>query len=115
VNEFRRAKRRRADATIEIVDTMREQAVGRIGNLSETGMLALTTDGLADDALYQFRFRLADSRGGEHEVEVGAHQLWSEPAQVEGQFWTGFRFIAIGADDAAHLRHWVEDAAAEYV
>jgi hypothetical protein len=114
MNEFRRAKRRRAPETIELFDTMTEQVVGRIGNLSETGMLALTSIALMDDALYQLRFRLIDRHGRRHEVEVGAHQLWSDPANVAGQLWCGFRFIEMSRDDLSLIREWVEEPGGEY-
>jgi hypothetical protein len=115
MNEFRRAKRRRAAESIAIEDTMTEQVIGRIGNLSETGMLALIDVPLTEDALYQVRFHLPDGRGGSRAIELGAHQLWSEPATVPGHAWVGFRFIATATDDLECLRSWVEDAAAEYV
>ena len=41
INEFRRARRRKAADTILVVDAMTERVVGRIGNLSETGMLLM--------------------------------------------------------------------------
>ena len=41
INEFRRARRRKASDTILVVDAMTERVVGRIGNLSETGMLLM--------------------------------------------------------------------------
>jgi hypothetical protein len=114
MNEFRRAKRRRVPETIELFDTMTEQVVGRIGNLSETGMLALTSVPLVDDALYQLRFALIDRHGRRHEMEVGAHQLWSDPANVAGQCWSGFRFIEMAREDNSLLREWVEEPGGEY-
>jgi hypothetical protein len=115
MNEYRRSKRRRAPETIEVFDVMSEQVVGRVGNLSETGMLALTTVELMDDALYQLRFKLIDRNGRPCPIEVGAHQLWSDAANVDGHFWTGFRFIDIGHDAAACLREWIEEPGGEYV
>jgi hypothetical protein len=115
--EYRRAKRRHAAETIEIVDTMTEQVIGRIGNISESGMMLLATVHLMDDALFQFRFALPDStaRGRGRSIEVGSHQLWSDAANVPGQFWAGFRFIDISPEDAAHLRAWIEQPGGQYV
>jgi hypothetical protein len=115
MNEYRRAKRRRAADTITLFDTMTERTIGKIGNLSETGMLAFTSLQLTDDALYQLSFRLVASGGRQRDIEVGAHQLWSEPANVDGQFWTGFRFIEMAKDDTAFLREWIEEPGGEYV
>ena len=115
MNEFRRAPRRRAVETIEVFDSMAEQVVGRVGNLSESGMLLLATRPMTDDALYQLRFRLAGAGAPPRQIEVGAHQLWTEPANVEGQYWCGFRFIALASDDVEHLRRWVEEASGDHV
>src|SRR5690606_12717622 len=73
INEFRRAKRRKAADTILVMDGMTERVVGRIGNLSETGMLLLANEALVDDALYQLRFTLPTPEGADVSVEVGAH------------------------------------------
>ena len=48
--------------TITVIDTMTDTVVGRIGNLSETGMLLIANAPLVEDALYQLRFLLPDPR-----------------------------------------------------
>jgi hypothetical protein len=113
--EYRRSKRKRAVETIDVVDTMTEQVVGRIGNISETGMMLLATAPLLDDALFQFRFTLPDGSARGRSIEVGSHQLWSDAANVPGQFWAGFRFIDIAPEDAALLRAWIEQPGGQYV
>ncbi len=106
-SEYRRKHRRNPDRTVEVQDVMTEAVVGRIGNLSETGVLIQADRALVDDALYQFRFTLPDSRGSRHTYEVGAHHLWSEQDGPTEKMWVGFRFIDISPDDATHLREWV--------
>ena len=113
--EYRRAKRKRAQENIDVVDTMTEQVVGRIGNISETGMMMLATIQLPDDALFQFRFTLPDSGMRGRSIEIGSHQLWSDAANVPGQYWAGFRFIDISPDDAVLLRTWIEQPGGQYV
>ena len=41
MSEYRRAKRRKVGNAIDVVDTMTGQAIGRLSNLSETGMLLI--------------------------------------------------------------------------
>jgi hypothetical protein len=107
MNEFRRARRRKAERGIEVQDTMTEKVVGHLSDLSESGLLLIAHQPMASDALYQFRFRIPDTRGGQVAVEVGAHELWSDPAAAPGQVWTGFRFIDISQPDLAAVRNWV--------
>ncbi len=115
MSEFRRAKRRKVGFNVEIVDLMNEEVVGRLSNLSETGMLVIARHRLTSDALYQLRLRLPDPMGVERAVEVGAHELWSDEAAAPGQVWTGFRFIDIGPNDLMFLRDWVDAPGSTYV
>ena len=114
IEEFRRAKRRKVADTVLITDAMTDSVVGRIGNLSETGMLVMASAPLVEDALYQFRFRLHDARLPDIHMEVGAHLLWLDRASAPGQAWTGFRFITIPTDQAEKLRHWIDAPGGQY-
>lgn len=114
MTEYRRARRRRAADVIEVLDTMTEQQIGRIGNISETGMMLMTDQKLCEDALYQFRFTLEDGNRT-RTLEIGSHHLWSDETNVPGQYWAGFRFIDMGQDDAAHLRAWIERPGGQFV
>lgn len=115
MTDNRRAKRKRAAEVIEVVDTMTEQTVGRLGNISESGMMLMTATRLMDDALFQFRFSVVDADGRTRPIEVGAHQLWSDAANVPGQYWAGFRFIDVARDDADLLRAWIDQPGGQYV
>ena len=114
INEFRRARRRKASDTILVVDAMNERVVGRIGNLSMTGMLLMAGVPLVDDALYQFRFSLPTADGGEATVEIGAHLLWVDQASAPGQAWAGFRFIGLTELQAVPLRRWIDAPGSRY-
>lgn len=115
MNEYRRAKRRKVGLNVEVVDTMTEEVVGRLSNLSESGMLMILRRPLCNDALYQFRLHLSTERDGSRSIEVGAHELWSDDAAAPGQTWTGFRFIDISPIDLAFIRDWVDAPGSQYV
>ena len=114
-SEYRRAKRRKVDESTDVIDTMTDVAVGHLSDLSETGMLLILSQPLVTDALYQFRFKLADGRGNERFVMVGAHELWSDQAAAPGQVWTGFRFIDISGEDLNFIRAWVAAPGSHHV
>jgi hypothetical protein len=114
-SEFRRAKRRKVDERIEVTDAMTERVVGHISDLSETGLLLIANQAMVSDALYLLRFRLVDAGRHERNIEVGAHELWSDPAAAPGQVWTGFRFIDLGPTDLMFIRTWVAAPGSEIV
>jgi len=107
-SEYRRAKRRKVEESIDVIDTMTEQPVGQLSDLSETGMLLILSHPLVSDALYQFRFNLHDARGRDIPLEIGAHLLWLDRASAPGQAWSGFRFIAVPEEQSEQLRHWID-------
>lgn len=105
--EYRRALRRPVPEDVEVVDTMTDCIIGHLGNLSETGMLLISGIPLVDDALYQLRFQLPDHSQA---IEVGAHLLWQNSANVPGQSWSGFRFITVPDASQALLKAWLSPA-----
>lgn len=108
MNEARRARRREVGQTIEVLDLMTEQTLGRIGNISASGMLLISEHDFPEEALYQVRVSLIDSNGHQRDLSIGMQHLWSDAGTVPGQVWAGFRFIDIATGDADFLRLWVE-------
>ncbi len=106
-SEYRRKPRRNPDEPILVIDAMTGASVGRIGNLSESGLLLIATEAMVDDALYQLQFRLPSADGAGSSFEVGAHLLWRDEDGAPGMAWTGFRFIAIPEAQAERLRAWI--------
>lgn len=111
-DEYRRVPRRKIADTIQVVDTMTDTVIGRLGNLSETGMLVITNMPLVDDALYQLRFMLHEPASVP--IEVGVHLLWQDTASASGQTWTGFRFISLLDDQMQQLRQWLDTPGGHY-
>ena len=112
--EYRRVPRRKVTTTVAVIDTMTEAVIGRLGNLSETGMLMIASTSLVDDALYQLRFVLHDPHHPPLSIQVGVHLLWQDSASAPGQTWTGFRFIALLDSQMAQLRQWLETPGGSY-
>ncbi len=110
ISEARRAQRRHAHEPIAVVDAMAEKTIGRVGNISETGMLLVAHAPLVEDAIYQLRFDLIDSSGRAIPLELGAHLLWMGSANTPGQSWAGLRFLTIGESQQKALRSWIGTA-----
>lgn len=114
VHNLRRARRRRVDGTVVVTDAMTDAVVGRLGNLSETGMLLIATAPLVEDALYQFRYTLALPGGGQLPIEAGMHALWQARNTGSGQAWVGLRVIAMPDEQLQPLRAWLDAPGARY-
>lgn len=106
--EFRRARRRQLTEPVEVTDALTDEVLGRLGNLSETGMLLLGRDPGVEDGLFQVHFSLPLPQGGSHRFSLGVHQLWSEAHASRAGFWSGFRFIDVAAREQDLLRGYVE-------
>ncbi len=113
MQEFRRARRRKAAGVILVTDTMTDRVVGRVGNLSETGLLMIASEPLVEDALYQFSFSLPGADDATP-VELGAHLLWADDATLAGSVWAGFRFIAATPALTRRLHDWVGAPGSHY-
>lgn len=105
--DFRRARRRSVTEPIGVMDTLTDQLIGRLGNLSESGMLLIASVPVLDDAIYQLRFHVRDASGREMPIDVGAHLLWSAQANTPGQTFAGLRFLTIEPTPLETLRQWV--------
>jgi c-di-GMP-binding flagellar brake protein YcgR len=114
-NEYRRARRRKVGYNVEVYDTMTEGVIGRLSNLSETGMLLIMNQPMTNDALYQLRLSLPDPQGATQTIDIGAHELWADEAAAPGQVWIGFRFIDVSPQHVAFIREWVDAPGGHYV
>ncbi|MCY7312540.1 MAG: PilZ domain-containing protein [Pseudoxanthomonas sp.] len=107
INESRRAERRSVNESIAVLDSMTEQGIGRLGNVSEAGMLLVASAPLLDDALYQLRFDIPDRSGRTLRIDAGAHLIWVGSANTPGQSWAGLRFLTMSEPHLLALRQWI--------
>lgn len=114
VHNLRRSRRRRVDDTVLVTDAMTDAVVGRLGNLSESGMLLIASTPLVEDALYQLRYTLPMPLGGQLPIEAGLHALWQDRGTGSGQAWVGLRVVAIADEHLQPLRAWLDAPGARY-
>lgn len=107
-DERRSTLRKAVTGPLDVVDSISGEIIGRIGNLSRTGMMLICHHPLRDGALYQLRFRLPNQQGIPTDVETGVHTMWTEQAATSGYQWSGVRIISISGAAAASLDHWLE-------
>ncbi len=108
-DDTRRAPRREVADQVPVTDMMAEAVIGRLGNVSETGMLMICSVPMTPEALYQFRFAIQGPLGQPVQVDVGAHLLWNEHSNAPGQSWAGFRFLTLSREHREQLRAWIAE------
>ena len=106
--ESRRQARRTVPGMMEVYDTITEEPVGCLGNVSVGGMSLIANPTPFDGALNQFPFALPDDGGATQPLEVGAHVLWVDDASAPGQSWAGLRFLGLSPEATRRLRWWTE-------
>ncbi|MEW9573477.1 PilZ domain-containing protein [Rhodanobacter sp. Si-c] len=102
--EQRRAPRKPVDAGIVAIDTIAEQPLGHLCNLSASGLLLIGGREPRSEGIYQVRLPLPDVGGS---IELGLQEQWHEPAASPGQYWAGYRIIAIGHAHGELLERWL--------
>lgn len=108
ITDTRRAPRLQIPALVPIRNRMTDSVIGRLSNVSETGMLVIASEPLLEDALYQLQFPIPDGHGGEIDIDVGVHLLWRTPAHTPEHCWAGFRFLTLAKDQREQLARWIQ-------
>jgi hypothetical protein len=108
ITNTRRAPRLQVPDLVQVRDQMTGTQIGRLGNISETGMLLITSVPMQEDALYQLQFPIPDGRGGHLQIDAGVHLLWCEPTHAPEQSWAGFRFLTLDKAHRERLAQWIE-------
>jgi hypothetical protein len=106
----RRSARKRASQAVPVSNSMTGEALGRIGNLSEDGMMLITSKPLHEEYYYQVAFQLSGPRFAPRKFEVGIQCMWSAAARTAHTHWAGCRLIDISEAEAHALKEWLDQA-----
>ena len=105
--EQRRAPRKPVVAGVIATDVVTERPLGNLCNLSASGMLLIGRHEPRSEAIYQVRVTLP----GEHDaVELGVQEQWHDRAATPGQYWAGYRIIAVSNEHGKRLETWLRMA-----
>lgn len=103
----RRTRRKPVDFAATVIDVIAGQPMGRIGNLSGTGMLLICPAAPQSEAIHQVRLPLSGDSDTPQYIEVGIQEQWHELAASAEQVWVGYRIIAISEGDDVRLDAWL--------
>lgn len=106
----RKSVRKRVTQVMMITNAFTGEGLGRIGNLSNDGMMLIATRELPDEHVYQVHFTLQTSAHPAKKVEIGIQCLWCEQARSANTYWVGSKIIDISPEDQEALKLWVAEA-----
>ncbi|NRB38409.1 MAG: PilZ domain-containing protein [Pseudomonadales bacterium] len=104
VVNMRKHERHNTDQSIIVIDTMTEQQVGLLANVSEDGLMIAGSTALETEAIYQLRLLLPEEIGASSpSINLGVDCLWvSGNEEWGGLYWSGCHIIDY-ADDAIEV------------
>lgn len=104
--ERHRAERGKIDQAVAVCDLIHDRPIGRLGDLSATGLQLISHAVPRSDAVYQVSLRLPGT-GTAPPLELGIQEQWQDAAAAPGQVWAGFRIVSISPADAERLDTWL--------
>ena len=105
--EQRRAPRKPVDTGVVATDAITGQPLGHLCNLSASGLMLIGGHQPRSEGIYQVRLALPGMNG---HLELGLQEQWHDPAAGHGQFWVGYRIIAIDKSNDELLERWLQRA-----
>lgn len=104
----RRARRKRIESASNVVDVVRAQVIGHLGDVSINGLMLVAAHATQSGAIHQFLLPLTGHHTPPRQIEVGVQAIWQRAGADPGRLWSGFRIIAVSSPDAAVLREWLD-------
>jgi hypothetical protein len=102
MQENRKHPRKQVDRSWEVIDLNREEPLGRLVNISRSGLMLLSGHPIEVGRVFQLRLTLADD---EESVFLGVESLWvetlwAEPSNEPDRFWAGMQIIDMSSKDS---------------
>ncbi len=97
--ERRRFERKVPSEPISVQDSVTQENLGTLGNISAQGLMLIGRREISEGLLLQLEFSVEGTDGKHAHVAIGAESLWCSPALRPESFWTGFKIIDISSED----------------
>lgn len=92
---------------LRVVNGIDGNALGMVGNLSQGGMMLITTRELFANGILQLRLEIPGDLGGDS-LSLGMKILWCSPANSPDEYWVGLQTLDIAAADRDRLQRLVD-------
>lgn len=103
-SEMRRKVRVEVTGTVCVTDRLSSSRFGQLVNISEEGMMVLTSEPVAENTIFQLSLGFCDDNGEAAPIDIGVECLWCHQGNNENQYWAGFYIIDISDRDQQRIR-----------
>jgi hypothetical protein len=103
-SEMRKAVRVDVPGDVHVTDCRANREFGRLVNISEEGLMILTTEAVDENTVFQLSLDLCDRDGKSDPIEIGVECLWCNESSSRDRFWAGFYIIDISEQDQERIR-----------
>jgi len=106
-HEMRKQVRVDVSGVVRVTSRQDNSEFGQLVNISEEGLMILTTEPITENAIFQLTLEFTDDAGHIDPVEIGVESLWCHKGNNDDQFWAGFYIIDISEQDQERIRRLV--------
>jgi PilZ domain len=106
-SEMRKHVRVDVPGIVRMAGRQPDSEFGRLVNISEEGLMILTTEPVVENTIFQLTLEFSNDAGDIVPVEIGVESLWCNKGNNEDQFWAGFFIIDISEQNQERIRQLI--------
>jgi hypothetical protein len=106
VEDSRGQKRIEVSEVIRVIDRQTGTPLGQLVNISEDGLMILSTEPVAVNCIFQLSLVFSEDsdNAAEGTISIGVESLWVNSSGDQPQHWVGFYIIDISDTDQHRIR-----------
>lgn len=109
MEEKRKHVRKSVPLGVMVRDVNTGQALGRLLNLSQSGMMLFCEHPVAVNAVFQCELDVSSTvKCDLGPLRIGIESLWSQPSEQPGAYWAGFHIIDIAPEHSACMDEFLD-------
>jgi len=103
MDEQRRIPRRRLAVYPEVVEIGSGETIGRLGDLTATGLMVVSDEAIETGVVLDLSIRLPEPLAGVTSIDFEARSLWSKAGANARVHETGFEFTRLSDGDRRNV------------